>query len=62
MEGLLAARTRRIFYVFFLCLDFLCLLTIDYNVFLAYTDVFQDFHFKRGFQTARELIHSFQKK
>lgn len=52
MEGLLTARIRNN------CPDFLGLLTIDHNVFLAYTDVFQGFHFGRGFQTAKELICS----
>lgn len=58
MEGLLTARIRSN------CPDFLGLLTIDHNVFLAYTDVFQGYHFDRGFQTARELIcplNTFQK-
>lgn len=40
------------------CPDFLGLHTIDCNACLAYTGVFQGFHFDRGFQVARQLICS----
>lgn len=52
MEDLLTASIRSN------CPDFLGLHTIDCNACLAYTGVFQGFHFDRGFQVARQLICS----
>lgn len=52
MEGLLTVSIRTN------CPDFLSLHTIDCNACLAYTGVFQGFHFDGGFQMARELICS----